>query len=180
MLIKRALWGKQNSWSWRTPGQACVLIWSNNSPVQNPRAKLLANTYVKASSTSQGQLLHWGPHSIACSRGWKDGDLVHAYLDSQTHWSPYLHESGSKWTLNVSPTCEEAVTQDTYVLLKYRSLFCLGPAMNCNVIWLDYSNIQWGEGIIHLQQMAWNTNCNSTARLAKHILILNWQLPQRL
>lgn len=76
---------------------------------------------------------------------------------------------------------KKAVTQDPYVLLKYSSLFHLGTAMNCDVIWLDASNIQWGEGIIHLQQMAWNTKSNSTAHSAAHaLLILNWQLPQRL
>lgn len=76
---------------------------------------------------------------------------------------------------------EKAVTQDPYVLLKYSSLFCLGTTMNCNLIWLDASNIQWGEGIIHLEQMAWNTKCNSTARSAEHALLtLSWQLPQRL
>lgn len=53
---------------------------------------------------------------------------------------------------------KKTATQDIYVLLKCSSLLCLGPAMSCHVIWLDYSNIQWGEGIIHLQQMAWNTN----------------------
>lgn len=45
---------------------------------------------------------------------------------------------------------KKAVTQDPYVLMKCSSLFCLGTAMNCDVIWLDASNIQWGEGIIHL------------------------------
>ena len=76
---------------------------------------------------------------------------------------------------------KKAVTQDPYILLKYSSLFRLGTAMNCDVIWLDTSNIQWGEGIIHLQQMAWNTKWNSTTRSAEHaLLILNWQFPQRL
>lgn len=65
-----------------------------------------------------------------------------------------------------------AVTHDPYVLLKYSSLFCLGTATSCDVIWLDASNIQWGEGIIHLQQMAWNTKCNSTACSAAHALLI--------
>lgn len=53
-------------------------------------------------------------------------------------------------TLMWARCVKAAVTQDPYVLMKCSSLFCLGTAMNCDVIWLDASNIQWGEGIIHL------------------------------
>ena len=86
-----------------------MILWfrSNPSSVQHPRAEPQAELYRQAGSISQGHLLHWGPRSTACFRWWKDGDLVQTYLDSQTHWSPYLHESGSKWTLNVSLMCEE-------------------------------------------------------------------------
>lgn len=123
----------------------------------------------------QGCLLHPGTCSLHVPDGQKM--MAEIYLDNQSHWPQYLHESDSKWAFNVSPTCEGG--SNSRSLCSEIQLFILSNAMNCNVMWLDSSNIQWGKSIIHLQQMGWNTKCNSIARLALRSA-LNLQLPQGL
>lgn len=123
----------------------------------------------------QGCSLHLGTCSLCVPDGQKM--MAEIYLDNQSHWPQYLHESNSKWAFNVSSMCEEG--SNSRSLCSEIQLFILSNAMNCNVIWLDSSNIQWGKGIIHLQQMGRNTKCNSTARLALRSA-LNLQLPRGL
>lgn len=104
--------------------------------MQHPRAEPSADGCLKVGSINQGYLLHEGPRSTACSRRWKDRVLVQTYLDSQTHWSLYFHESGSKWTLNVSPMCEEGSNSRSLCSYEVQLFILSGHSyeLRCNLI----------------------------------------------
>lgn len=165
-------------------GQACVLFRSNRSPVQHPRAKPQADGYLKAGSISQGYSMHRGPCSTVCSRCQKDEDLVQTYLDSQTHWSLYPHESGSKWTLNVNPMREEGSNSRSLCSSEVQLFILSGHSyeLRCNLIRRQqYSmrgrdNTLTANGLEH--QVQFHRTLGNT--LILNWLILNRQLPQRL
>lgn len=104
------------------------------------------------SCTGEHTLLH-------APDGGKMGDLVQACLGSQTHWSPYLHDPGSKWTLNVSPMCEEGSNSRHLYSFKVQLLILPGPR---DELWCN---------LIRLQQYSMRTRDNTlTANGLEHQL----------
>lgn len=73
------------------------------------------------------------PRRARDGQRWKPGQM---YLDSQTHWSPYLHESVSKWTHNVSLMCEEGCNSSSLCSSEVQLFILSGHRyeLRCNLI----------------------------------------------